>query len=150
MHHQQIRNGGKQQNRRKIFNRVERQFGIQHRVHRVCKRGFEQRVTIGRRFGCQLGGNVAACAGADIDDNLLAPFLGELLRNGARSHITRPACGKTHQQAYGLAGVVSNGGLRACVGRNAGQCLRTQQRAEQGRFHRGHFRNKGEKIVRAI
>ena len=84
------RNAGNRQqgNRRKILDRVVIKFleqKLRCRVRADVSHG--QRVTVGRRLGADFGADDAAGAGPVIDNNLLAPNAGELVRQKPRHDV---------------------------------------------------------------
>src|SRR5678816_1064930 len=118
MYDEHVRDRSEKQDGRKVLDRIERQFRIQERIDRVRERRLEQRIAVGRCFGDDLRGDVAARAGPDVHDHLLAPFLGELLRDGACGNVARAARRETDDEADGLARVL----LRISTGCNSKYC----------------------------
>src|SRR5262249_5090732 len=76
------------------------------RVDGVGYGALEQRVSVLRRMGDEIGGNVAAGAGAIFDHELLAEEHTELLRQHSRGNIARGAGTETHDDPHGVDWIV--------------------------------------------
>ena len=74
------------------------------------RRDEQQRVTVGRRLGHRLRGDVAAGAGAVVDDHLLADAGGQARGEDAGVGVGATAGGEADQDADGAGGVVVEGG----------------------------------------
>ena len=61
-------------------------------------------MAVGRALRHRLRREVAARAGAVLDHHLLRPALGELLPEGARQDVARPAGGEADDEAHRLVG----------------------------------------------
>ena len=136
--HQHVGHRGHQRDRRKVAQRVVRHFGIQIRIDRVrAHRAHEQGVAIRRAFRHIVGTDVAARAGAIVDNDRLLPGLRQLLTDGACCNIERPARRKRHDKAYGFYRVV----LRVGSGHGE-QCRQAETaRCTQGKPDRGECEN---------
>jgi hypothetical protein len=65
-----------------------------------------QRVAIGRRFGNQLGGDVAARSGAVLDHHRLPPGLAPAVADEARIDVGDAADRKRNNYFYRFGGIV--------------------------------------------
>jgi len=93
---------GDQHDRGKGLLRVERQVLVHQLVVRERPRRAEQyRVTVGGSFSDGCGADVAACAGAVVDDELLTKGVAEMLRERARQEVGPPAGGKRQDDGDG-------------------------------------------------
>ena len=82
--------------------RIERQVLVHQLVVRERPRRAEQyRVTVGGRFGDDSRADIAACAGAIVDDELLAKRLAKMLCKRARQQVGPPTRGKRQDHGDG-------------------------------------------------
>ena len=95
--------------RREVAHDVEIEFRIKRRADRVRNRAEEQRVTVGRRLGDDLGADGAAGTRTVIDDQLLAESLAEFLAENARQRLGAAAGREGHDKAQRLVRII---GLR--------------------------------------
>src|SRR6476661_2025942 len=105
MDEQTILDDGDLRYRRKIFCGIVVEFRIQRRADRDQRRAQDNRVTIGRRFRCELEPEVATCAGSCVSDELLSGLVGKFLRDCTAEQIRRPARGKRKNYAYRFDGI---------------------------------------------
>ena len=104
--------------RRKILQRVIRQFFIDARIHHKRRRHQYQRMAIGRGLGHRVGADNAIRTRAVVDHHRLAELAGELLGDDARNQI-RPAGPKRHHHAHRTRRILPD--LSRCrVGKKAG------------------------------
>ena len=87
-------------NWRKIAQRVERQFGIKRGIDGKCHCRKQQRVTVRRTFGNDVGAYGRAAARAVIDDNLLPPQFGEFLADETADEIVDRTRRVRHNEAH--------------------------------------------------
>ena len=112
-HDQHIRIAGDQDDRREILDRIEWQLWIDPDIRAVRARGgHEQRVAVGRAPRHCIGGDVAARAGAVLDDHRLAEAHGKLLAHHARQHVGRRARPDGDEDAHRLLRVALPRGIR--------------------------------------
>ena len=111
--HEHVGNAGDQDDRREILDVVVRHLRVQARVDRVRAHGAHfQRVAVGRGLGDQLRADVAAGAGPVVDDDRLAPCVGELLRDGAGEDVGGAARRERHDEADRLRRIGLRPGAR--------------------------------------
>ncbi len=110
---------------REIPGEVVPQLRIKARGDRVGNASQQQRVAVRRGFRDLLRADVAARAGAILDDHRLARPLAELLPDEARQHVGRPAGSERHHDPDRPARVI--------LGR---ACERGEKRNEQRRISR--------------
>ena len=91
VHDQYLRGRYQHRNRREVPDRIVGELAIQTRIDGVRGRKDQQRVTIRRRLGDILGADIGARPRAVVDDDLLPPFLGQLLPQSAREYVRRAA-----------------------------------------------------------
>jgi len=93
--------------RREIRQRVERDLREHVRVdHHRAVEAEQQRVAVGRGLRHLLGADVAARAGAVLDDHLLAEADAERLGHHARAVVGDAAGGERHHDAHRLRGIL--------------------------------------------
>src|SRR5262245_48499178 len=103
--------GGDQRDRRKVFDRVMRDFRIDARIDHEARAHHEDRVAVGRR-ACHCGhAGVTAGAWNVFGVNLLPPDLRQFLRDDARDHVGRTAGPKGHDQSDRPCGISLRRGL---------------------------------------
>jgi hypothetical protein len=90
-------------------------------------RGREERVAVGRRLGYRLGADLGVGTALILDDDLLAPHLGEPLAHRAGDHVGRAAGGQRHDDPDGLGRIA----LRPRLRRH--RCRARQQENERER-----------------
>src|SRR6476660_493266 len=106
MTHEHVIGNADARDRRKIIDRVVRQLRIEARVDAMRARGaHDQRVTIGRTFGHNLGADYAVRTGAIVDDHLLSPRFSELVADRARYEIGGTAGCERYNDAYRTRGI---------------------------------------------
>ena len=92
MHREQIRPDRDRRDRREILHRVELGRGQRDRIDHVRRRRADgKRVAVARLRLHVLCADHAAAAGAVLDQHLLAPEIGQLLRHGPREDVARAA-----------------------------------------------------------
>ena len=97
-------------------------------------RAQQQRVAVGRRLGHQLGADIAAGTGLVVDDHLLAPRLGEVLRHDAAQQVGRSGRRERHHHADLLVGI---GRLRPAMARQQ-RCNKRAGHRSATAHHLGH------------
>ena len=106
MNDQHVGCGRGERDRREILDRIEGHFGEEARVDRErSRRAHQDRVTVGRGLGDDVGADIAARAGPVVDHHLLREAHGESLRDRARDDVGAAARGKGHDEADRLRGV---------------------------------------------
>jgi hypothetical protein len=73
-------------------------------------RHHQERVAVGRRFGCDVRADAAARARPVLGDHLLAERLGELVGHDARQNVGRLAGREGHDDADRLGGPLLGNG----------------------------------------
>ena len=125
-----------------VLQRVVGDLGEQRRVLDVGGDGHEQRLAVGRGAGDLLAADHAAGAGAVLDNDGLAPELGELAGEQPAGEVGGAARGKGHDHPDGLCGKRAGLGERGWRNGSAGGRRRGGERAahEQtaGRGGSGH------------
>ena len=92
-----------QRDRREVTHRVVRQAGKETDVHRVRpERAHHQRIAIGRRLGHHVRADVAAGAGAILDQHRLAPVLTHPRADQASVEIGNASGGERYDDPDGL------------------------------------------------
>ena len=110
---QHVRNARDEDHRREILHVVVRHLGVEAGVDRVrADRSHLERVAVGRGMGDELRADVAARTGSVVDDDLLAPGLGQLLRDVARQDVGRATGRKRDDDADRFHRVRLGGGPR--------------------------------------
>ena len=107
-----------------VFGEVVGQFRVGGGINRVRRRDEADRVTVGSGFGGQVDRDGARGAGAVLDDRLLPPFVGELLRDGARRRVGSGPGGERDEEAYGFVRItcrrIGLGGVQGCSDESGG------------------------------
>ena len=100
MHRQHMRPRRQQRDRRKILDRVVGDLAVEHRVRGEGAGDEQQRIAVG--LGARRGAHadVLAAARHVLDQDVVAPCLGELLRDHARADVIRPAGRDRHDDAH--------------------------------------------------
>jgi hypothetical protein len=135
---QHQRHGGGQRDRRKVFQRVIRQLGVQGRVgrHDAVVR-HEERVAVGCGLCRRLGRDDAVGTRAVVYQHALANLLCHLRRDGAGNRVHRAACAKGHDDLDGPVGESlrrrGHGGHRQGHGQ-AGQRQHLQSLKQHGKL----------------
>ena len=80
-----------ERDRRKVLFRVVRQLLEETGIGDEVIGHHEQRVAVRRRLRREIGGNDGPRARPVVDDDLLAPVVGQLGRDGARHHVGKAA-----------------------------------------------------------
>jgi hypothetical protein len=115
MHDKNIRAGRDERYKAEIPQGVERQLGIEIR-HDGMRAGRDQQcITVGRRLGHQVCRNIAARAGAVIDDDLLIPQLTQFLADDAPEQIGAAAGRIANDNAHRLGRIIlrtKTGGIK--------------------------------------
>jgi hypothetical protein len=99
-HHHDVGNNREQTDRREVVERIVAGGRIERRVDRQIRRAEQERVAVRRRVGRLVGADIAAGAAAVLDDDLLAPDLGQALRQRTRQRVTAAARWKRHDQTH--------------------------------------------------
>ena len=103
--HQQVRHQRHARERGEILDRIEPQFRVQALVDGVgADRAHEDRVAIGRGARHELGADIAAGAGAVVDDDRLAKVLADELPQHARQDVGGAAGRERDDDRDGLGG----------------------------------------------
>src|SRR5260370_23939943 len=103
MDNQNVRLDGNQGDRGEILYRVVGEVAVQTVVGGEDAVVAEQPgMAVGGAFGDRFGGEVAARAGAVLDEDLMAPALGELLAESTREDVARPARREADHEAHRL------------------------------------------------
>ena len=87
-------------NRHDVADEVETEIGVERRIDRMRGHDLQQRVAICGCLRDRLGSNVAAGAGAVLNDELLAEAIRQPLTHQARLDVGRPAGGKADDDAH--------------------------------------------------
>ena len=91
-----VRDRRHQDDRVELLHRIG-QRAVQQRIeHEGLVGGERQRVAVGRALGAGDRADQRVAAGAVLDDDALAPFLGELLAEQPHQHVGRAARGERH------------------------------------------------------
>ncbi len=99
--------------RRETLDRIIGQLGVEARIdHEGHLRANEQRVAVGRGLGDIFRGDLVVGAGLVLDDRLLAPGLGEALRQGAAERVRHPAGRGRHHDRHRPRRVILRAGRR--------------------------------------
>ena len=109
MHDQYERAGREHGYGREVARVIVWELLVEGRVARVGGGRDERRLSVGRRLGDDGRSDRAACAGAVLHHDRLAPRLVQLLSDHAREDVGAAAGRKGHDDAYRAAGI----GLRA-------------------------------------
>ena len=100
MHHDDVCQPRGADNRRDVPDEVEIEIGVERGIDRMRGHDLQQRVAIRGRLGDRLGSDVAAGAGAVLDDELLAEAIRQPLTHQARLDVGSPAGGKADDDAH--------------------------------------------------
>ena len=100
MHHDDVGQPRGADNRRDVPNEVETEIAVERGIDRVRGHDLQQRVAIGGRSGDRLGPDVAAGAGAVLDDELLAEAIRQPLTHQPRLDVGGSAGGKADDDAH--------------------------------------------------
>jgi hypothetical protein len=111
-HQQDVLRRGDQHDRVEVLERIEFRARLQRHVDRERLRAEMERVAVGRRLRRRGGADVAAGAGAVLDDDVLPPRLGQLLRDDPAERVDGAAGGERDQHANRPLGIA----LRPCAG----------------------------------
>ena len=106
------RRDGDARDRLEVARNVVRHFLVQARVDHVIDAEHDQRVAIRRRFRDGAGADVAAGAALVLDDDTLAPHLGEPLPEHAGDDVGRSARGERHDDLDRLVRIALRDGGR--------------------------------------
>ena len=92
MQDERVVDGDEARDRREILDRIVAELRIEARIdHEGRFRADEQRVAVGRRLRDVFGGDLIVGAGPVLDDHLLAPRLGEALRQDTAERVGHAA-----------------------------------------------------------
>ena len=124
-----------------VLARVERQLGVEGGGDGVRGDRVEaDRVAIRSRLGDDVRADIAAGAGAVLDDELLARQFGEFLADDARESVGRAAGRKHHDVFNGSIGPVALGAGDARGDHRCGERARGEQERVSARNHEfGHL-----------
>ena len=100
MHHQYEGGRSQQTHRAKILHRIVVELLVKPHRNRIGDIELIESVSIGGRGRSEFPRNIAACSRAIIDDDRLAPFVGELLAQHTPYHIGATARRKRHDEAH--------------------------------------------------
>jgi hypothetical protein len=115
---QRMVDGDEAGDRREALDRIIRQLGVEARIdHEGHLRPDQQRVAVGRGLGDVFRRNLVVGAGLVLDDHLLAPSLGEALRQRASERIGHAAGRRRNDDCYRFGRIVG--------------CLRGRHRRDQ-------------------
>ena len=137
---QHVGGEGDQRDRREVPDRVVRHLRVQAGVHRVRgQRTHHHRVAVRRRLRHGVGADVAAGPRLVLDDDALAPRLGELLRDRPADGVQRSARRERHDELHRPGRERLRGGRRGDEARGAEQQQRQRadMAAEERRRHAG-------------
>jgi hypothetical protein len=119
-HHQHVLRGRDQHDGVEVLDRIELLARLQRHVDGERLRAEMERIAVGRGLRRRRGADIAAGARTVLDDDVLPPRFGELLREDAPERVDGAAAGKCDQHAHGPVGIA----LR--------QCIRAPSRGENG------------------
>ena len=119
--------------RRDVVHEVERQIGKHRLIDGVLRIDQEQRVAIGRRMHGRFGRDIAGGAGPDIDDELLAEMVAQILADEARVDVGRTARGLPDRAG---APAASDSRARRAAGRGRDRWQDRRSRAGQRKFQK--------------
>src|SRR6266496_3815535 len=105
--HEHVHAAAYERDRGEVLARVERQRLVERHVDRVGRRRDEERVAVGRRLGDEIGADVAARAGAVLDDDRLAERLAQSRRERPRGEIGDSTRRKSDDKPDRLARVLA-------------------------------------------
>ncbi len=94
IHHHHVGRAHDAGDRRDVAEEIEAEPIVERRVDGVRRADHQQRVAVGRRVHDRFGGDVAAGAGAVLDDELLAEPVRQPLRHQPRHDVERAAGGE--------------------------------------------------------
>ena len=127
MHHQRLRNGAEPADRHEVL-RLVGELAIKERIDSERRfRSREERVAVGRGLGYRLGADLRVGTALILDDDLLAPHLGEPLAHRTRDHVGRAASGQRHDDPHGLCRIA------LCPRLRRDRCRAWQQENERER-----------------
>ena len=105
VHHQRLTDADETADRDEILRRVVRQLAIEIGIDREgVLRGQEERVAIGRRSCDRRRSDLVVGAALVLDQNRLAPFLAQPLRQARAITSAAPPAAKVTTMVIGLAG----------------------------------------------
>ena len=134
MHHDDVGQPRGANNRHDVSHEVEIQIAVERGIDRVRRHDLQQCVTIRGRLGDRLGSDVAAGAGAVLNDELLAEAIRQPLPHQARLDVGCPARGKADDDADRPGRI----GLRPRNASHGRPCSNTRgqmQECAAGKFH---------------
>ena len=116
VHHQDVRRGGGQRDRREVLVGVVGRLGVEARIdHEARARDQDACSRRARRLRDLRHADIAAGAGVVLDIELLLEIFRQLLRDQPRHHVGRAAGRERHDDLHRLVGIA--GGARPASGR---------------------------------
>jgi len=100
MHHDHVCQPRDGDDRHDVADEVEIEIGVERGIDRVRGHDLQQRIAIRGCLRDRLGADVAARAGAILDDELLAEAVRQPLTHQARLDVGSPAGGKADDDAH--------------------------------------------------
>jgi len=110
-HHQHVLRGRDQHDGVEVLDRIELLARLQRYVDGKRLRAEMERIAVGRGLRRGRGADIAAGARTVLDDDVLPPRFGELLREDAPEHVDGAAARKRNEHVHGPVGIA----LRRCV-----------------------------------
>ena len=126
---------GDGRNRRDVARKIVVEFSVERDVDRMRGRDHEQRVAVRRRIHDCLGGDIAAGAGAVLDDELLAEPLRQALTHEPRQDVGDTAGRIADDQFHGPRGI-SPSRCDTRKNRERGSARGQIQKSTAANFHR--------------